>query len=291
MDQISKTLIKFGLTDNETKIYLETLKEDDLSPFKLAHLTGIPRTTIYEILMNLSLKGLVRLESSDGFTKQQTRVKAKNPSILRDLLWQKRQDISNLELEIVDILPSLKGDYHQSESNADFQFFPGIQGVKKVYFTEYIANPHLPIHAIDNMMPMDVFGRQAVNQDIDKWLSSKPQQNTEIKEVIGLTPWTKHVLGYQLARDPEYFKYRNIRYIDDPHFIINQRIVIQGTTLRIATSHQEEVWGLVINSPSLSQSWQSIFQFLWHQSTPITIDLIKSWGKNEFYQAENKSQK
>jgi hypothetical protein len=178
MDQINKTLIKFGLTDNETKIYLETLKEDDLSPFKLARLTGIPRTTVYEILMSLSLKGLVRLESSDGFTKQQTRVKAKNPSILRDLLWQKRQNISNLELEIVDILPSLKGDYHQSESNADFQFFPGIQGAKRVYFTEYIANPHLPIHAIDNMMPMDVFGRQAVNQDIDKWLSSKPQQNT-----------------------------------------------------------------------------------------------------------------
>ena len=55
MDKTQRILANFGLNDNETKVYLASLKQDGLGPFKLSQLTGIPRTTIYETLMSLSL--------------------------------------------------------------------------------------------------------------------------------------------------------------------------------------------------------------------------------------------
>lgn len=286
MDHISRVLSRFGLTESEAKIYRQVLLQDDLSPFKLSQLTNIPRTTIYEILMNLSLKGLVRLDQSDGFTKQQTRVRAHNPSILRQIVHQKRDQLSRLDVDLVDILPSLKGDYHRSNSNSDFQFFPGIDGAKKIYFSEYTTVSKSPIWAFENLMPMDAFGKQPINKEIDQWLSQHLKTSTEVKEIVGLTPWAKHVLSYQYQRDSRYMSRRQIRYIDDPSFLLNQRIVIHADTVKISTIHQDESWGARISSPSLASTLSSIFQFVWNHALPLTDSIISSWGPNEFLQAE-----
>ena len=127
MNLTNKILTNFGLTENEIKVYLECLKETDLGPFKIANLTGIPRTTIYEILTSLSLKGLVELQQSDGLTKQQTKVRAKNPTTIRDIVRAKKQKLSQLEVDVVEILPFLNKEYFKDEANADFQ----LKGRKK----------------------------------------------------------------------------------------------------------------------------------------------------------------
>ena len=85
MDFVDKTLVAFGLTDKEARVYRAALNYEETSPFALSRETKIPRTTVYEILFNLSLKGLVTLVQSDGFSKQQTRIKARNPSMLREI--------------------------------------------------------------------------------------------------------------------------------------------------------------------------------------------------------------
>jgi sugar-specific transcriptional regulator TrmB len=138
MDQVHHTLSRFGLTKNETDVYLAALKLNETSPFELARLTGIPRTTVYDILMTLSLKGLVTLTQSDGFTKQQTRIRAKNPSTLRSILRQKQKDLTSLEIDVMDILPQLKNDFQKQDANADFQFYPGIEGAVKVMTNDYL---------------------------------------------------------------------------------------------------------------------------------------------------------
>ena len=115
---ILETLKRFGLSENETKVYLESLKHNETSPFQLSKATGIPRTTVYDVVMELSLKGLIELEQSDGIQKQQTKIRAKNPSILRTILQGKRKELTSLELDILNFLPNLKADFHQNKVNA-----------------------------------------------------------------------------------------------------------------------------------------------------------------------------
>ena len=161
---VVNALKNFGLSKNEIAVYCEAIKHEESSPFTLSQATGIPRTTVYDVLMGLSLKGLIELQQSDGFSKQQTRIKANNPSVLRQILRQKRRALTRTEVDIVSILPFLKGDFHGSEPHADFRFFPGIEGAKTVMYGEHSDGVDVPISVFDNQMPMDAFGAKEMDE-------------------------------------------------------------------------------------------------------------------------------
>jgi len=287
MNLINKILTNFGLTKNEIKVYLECLKETDLGPYKLANLTGIPRTTIYEVLTSLSLRGLVELEQSDGFTKQQTKVKAKNPTSIREIIRNKKRKLAELEVDIVEVLPFLNNDYFKEESNANFQFFEGIAGAKKVYFSE-VGTHEVPMYIFDNLMPMNVFGKEMINKDVGLSTEDILKRGGIVKELGVMSEWARHVLTYQVARDKNYLVARDQRLLDIAGIEFNQRIVVQGNWINISCAKEEEAWGIKINSESLSKTMTSIFNVLWNLAKPITNEVVKSWGKNEFWEEEQK---
>ena len=169
MDPINKTLTEFGLNDSEIKVYLQCLKEDSLTPFKIAKLTNIPRTTVYDILLNLSLKGLIDLQQSQGFEKQQTKIHAKNPFIIREILQNKRKQLFELEADVIQILPQLKSDFLHTTLPPNIQYFPGKEGLKKVYFGETEFTDATEAFVFDNRMPMDVMSREEINDEINQF--------------------------------------------------------------------------------------------------------------------------
>lgn len=291
-ETILEALKKFGLSKNEAVVYLESLKKDELSPFQIAKLTKIPRTTVYDILMTLSLKGLVELEQSDGFKKQQTLVRAKNPSIMRAILQNKRKELIETESDIVNILPMLKEDFHKDKSNADFRFYPGIKGAKKVYF-ESINFETLDqfdnIYAWDMQLPMDAFGIDAMNMDISENNVKKTQLKIKTKELMPLNDWTKHVMTYQVQRDPTYLNHTEYHAIENPAFNIFARLQIAGNYIWITCVHEKETWGLIIKSKHLSLTLKSIFLQNWAYSIPIDKKIIDSWGENPFVKSLDKS--
>ena len=289
MDPVKKALIKFGLSLNEAKIYQEALKYEETSPYSLSKITKIPRTTVYEIIMSLALKGLVELEKSDGITKQQTKIRAKNPSEMRKILQKKRSDLMHTEVDIVGILPLLKADYQIAQSNSDFAFYPGIEGARKVYLSETNEEIDLPVVAWDYQVPMDAFGTETINKDIEKAREFKKKAKYKSKELMPLNDWTRHVMSYQYGRDPSYIDYIEHRFIDSPIFNFKQRLSVKGSRIRITSIEEGESWGLIINSPSLAKSLESLFYILWQTATPITHELIKSWGESEYLKAERKA--
>jgi predicted transcriptional regulator len=282
VDLKTKILKQFGLSENETLVYLESLKKDDLSPYQISKLTGIPRTTVYDVLMSLSLKGLVELDQSDGFTKQQTKVKAKNPSVLRKILQQKRKDLVGLETDIAHIMPELKGFFHKSDSNADFKFYPGIEGAREVTLRNEEYDIALPEVSWDYLIPLDIFGSANLNKSVSIGNSKRLREGISDKILIPFNDWTRHVLSYQYQRDNNYLENREFRYIDASFFEIFNTVIIQGEFIKITSVEEDEAWGLVIKSKSLSKTFMSLFELTWSVATPVTKEKIKSWGENEF---------
>ncbi len=286
MKDFIKPLKKFGLTENEAKVYIECLRQDELSPFQISKLTKIPRTTVYDILMSLSLKQLVELEQSDGFQKQQTKVKAKNPSILRKILQKRRDDSYKVEVEISEILPELKGIFHKEDANANFKFYPGIEGAKKVYLTMENTDLNVDMYSWSQLMPHDVFGSEYVNKDVLTATAARKKTGTIAKELVPLNAWTKHVITYQYQLDPNYIANREFRYIDGTIFECYLDFVIKGESIRVTCAEGEEVWGLYMRSTALTSTFKSIFMLTWQMATPITKEIIESWGKNKYLEAE-----
>ena len=284
--QIKQALTSFGLTDNEITIYCQAIKHDQTSPYVLSKETGIPRTTVYDVIMSLSLKGLLQLQQSDGFTKQQTKIKANNPSILRSILRQKRHQLTAAEVDILEILPLLKQDYHQEKPNANFQFYPGIKGASKVLFNQTDPSINIPTCAFENLMRMDSFGSNQMDKSIDHENEQFLKNNNPIKELIVLNDWSKHVISYQYHRNPNYIISRQIRYLDNPIIKFNLSLAIRGTRLYITCAEKDEIWGIIINSLALSTTLQSIFDLLYLTATPITAQTIESWGIDDYLQYE-----
>lgn len=292
MNSIIKVLKEFGLSDNEAVVYIECLRHDVLSPFQIAKATAIPRTTVYDILMGLSLKGLVELEQSTGFEKQQTKVRSKNPSVLRKILQQRREDTYKVEVDISEVLPELKGMFHKDEANADFRFFPGIEGAKKVYFSmEASGDVNIPEDYWTYLMPLDVFGSENINKDVAEGTKIRKKLGAKSRDLIPLNAWTKHVLTYQYSLDPDYLKTRDFRYIEGSIFECFQDIMIKGDYIKITCTEEDEVWGLSIKSTALSKTFRSIYNLTWQMATPITEEMVKAWGENGFLKMQQLKRK
>lgn len=283
MDLIDHALVRFGLTASEAKVYRSALSLAETSPFELSRITGIPRTTVYEIVGDLALKGLLTIKKSDGFSKQQTKITAKNPSILREVIAGRREELAETELDIVDILPNLKSGFAGGENHTDFRFYPGIIGAREVM--EMGMNSEMT-YSWNCMLPMDAFGREYTNKIVD--LENKNSKYSNTKYLIPLNKWTKHALSYQTQRNKGYLKNHQFRYIDSPGFNIHQEIYLKGQRIYIICADGDETWGMVIKSKSLTSTFGSMFLWMWEKATPITMNLIQSWGPNEFLEAEKR---
>jgi len=288
MDEAKKVLIQYGLTENEATVYITCLQNERLTPFVIAKMTHIPRTTVYDALMNLSLKGLIRLDQGDVFSKRQTIVKANNPSVLRSILAQKREQLFNLEAKVSEVLPSLKGMFHKDDPNATIEFLPGADGVKKVHHDPEFESVNLPSYAWDKLMPLDLWGSEEMNRLVSESNQRRTQITYPDKELVPLNNWTKHVITYQFERDPTYLDQTEFRYIDNLVFDMYLRLCIKGEFVRISCYEEDEIWGLKINSKALAKSMLAIYQLTWQQAVPITKELITKWGKNEFLASQKK---
>lgn len=281
----TQVLKEFGLSENESVVYQAALQLGETSPYAIAKETGVPRTTVYAVLTDLALKGLIELESATGLMKQQTKVKAKNPSALREILWKKRESLIKQEVDILEILPYLKKEYLKDETNADFQFFPGMDGANKVMF-DY-DDVDQDIFVFDYQIPMDATGSKRMNEGVDKGIRIWSKGKSVEYNITSLTPWSKHVLSYQVQRNPHYLDRVEYRYLPFELSSLSVMIRAKGDRIWIVSVKGEEVWGLKIRSSNLSNSIKEIHQALWKIALPITKEMISSWGPNEYLQTEN----
>ncbi|MCA9392324.1 hypothetical protein KC614_03930 [candidate division WWE3 bacterium] len=282
-----ETLLDFGLTEKEAVVYLACLKEETSTPFTLAKKTKIPRTSIYDIISSLALKGLLTLKTSDGFTKQQTLIRANNPSVLREVIRQKHQKLNELELDIVNILPRLREDYHRGSTDSNFEYLAGIEGARETLIREEQAmtTTKTDVLIITQLLPMDIFGMQPLNTDVDVTLQAGVQK----LKIIPLNDWSKHVLGYQYGRNASYVTQNQIRYVDELKFKIELRMTIIGEYIYKTCAEKDEVWGMIIKSKAYANTLRGMFHEVWKTATPVTEEFVQSLGENDMLKQERKT--
>lgn len=290
MDRAKKVLAKYGLTDKEIDIYLACLNEADLTPFKISQITKIPRTTVYSVLSELALKGLIELNQPEGLEKQQTLVLAKNPSILRKKLWEKRDKLQDLEVDVAEILPALRNNFLKGETDSNFKFLPGVEGAIEAFRDDY-DNIDLPLYAFDYLQPMDAIGRKRMNEVVNVDAAKRSAYKTKEYTLLPLSKWTKHVLTYQAERNPDYLENAEWRYVDTPIFDTSVRISIKGDRIKVSCVEEKELYGIFIQSKALAMSLRSMHQVLWQGAKEITKEMIKKWGPNAYLQAERMKKK
>jgi len=119
MEEFQEKLKKTGLTGNESKVYLELLKQGELSANELAKKIDMDRTLTYTVLNNLIKKGVISyvIKSNKKFFK------AENPENLLNSLKEK-------EVFINDLIPQLKKIQQIKDIPYEINIYEGKEGLR-----------------------------------------------------------------------------------------------------------------------------------------------------------------
>ena len=127
-DLLLATLLEFGLSDKEVRIYLALLELELATVFELAKHTGINRSSAYVVLESLKKKGLVGISDD----KKIRRYIAVSPDVLAQMAqasWKKQEAIKD---NLLSILPDLKALHKETKRRPVVKIYEGKEGIVNV---------------------------------------------------------------------------------------------------------------------------------------------------------------
>ncbi len=119
-------LKEIGLTDNEIKVYLAMLEEDESLASAIAEKTKINRSLMYTILNNLMEKGMV----SYVIKENRKYFRATDPEKILNVLKEKEDIIKRQEEEIKKIIPDLRKLKVPRKEEVKVEIYRGKEGNK-----------------------------------------------------------------------------------------------------------------------------------------------------------------
>lgn len=128
---ITASLEEMGLTNDESKVYLELLK-DPSTHLQLSFTTGINRTTIYRIVNDLEHKSLVAKRTDD----RGTYICATEPASLEVGIISEEEKILQKRKVLGDLLPYLNTIHNGDPSVFIVHTYYGKDGLKQMAWHE-----------------------------------------------------------------------------------------------------------------------------------------------------------
>ncbi|KKT35755.1 MAG: Transcriptional regulator, TrmB [Parcubacteria group bacterium GW2011_GWA2_44_12] len=243
MSTISHALSQFGLTHNQSNVYLALLELGEAKTQDIAKRAKILRTTAYEVLEQLKAIGLATVSYRKG-----VRVYiGESPKKLDQLLDAKKKTIH-------DVLPELESLYNISGFKPKMRYYEGIEGYKTVYGdTLNVTSKRL--YAILSMQDLlDTVGENYMDGYIQRRISAGIHLSVIRSETKDIKPiWPD---------DPKYL--RMLRYAPSG-FIFPLTMYIYDNKVSLMSSKHEN-FGMIIESHEFMETQKALFDVLWSAS-------------------------
>lgn len=235
---------QIGLTEKEAKVYLACIEKGNSPVSHIAEAAGINRVTTYSILEKLVQKGLVSF-----FTKKKIKYfSAADPEIVVEE-YEKRAK------ELKSALPDLKRLTGQT-SHPQIRFFEGLDGIKTIYADTLSSKTD-----ILNYSNSDEIRKHWPNYDTE-YVKKRAKKEIFLK---GLAP--KDQAGEKVHKEDKKY-HREMRLLPENQFDFTNEINIYDNKVAII-SFNNELIGMIIESPAIAKSQRAIFNMCWQYSEII----------------------
>jgi len=232
---IIETLKKFGLSDNESKIYILLLEEGPLVAGKISAKSSIHRRTVYDTINSLINYGLVNYSIKEN----KKLFDASDPQKLVQM-------IDNTKKEITNILPILKQKQNQVINVSEARIYTGRKGIISILEDILRYNEIL------------TFGSHGRSKEILGpyfELHHKKRRRNEIK--------SKFLLSERLrSSDILDSLFAEIRYLDKSYDSKIATIITEEKVLIIIWN--DDPIGVVIESHDVCHAFRNYFNIIWN---------------------------
>lgn len=130
--ELKEILKKFGLTDNEIKVYIKLITLGESTASNLGKEIRMERRTVYDVIQKLLEKSLVSFIEKDD----KKFYKVVNPLRVLDILEEREEDLRKIRQEFVKIIPNLEELMKKGEKHVDARILFGREGIKTMYMDE-----------------------------------------------------------------------------------------------------------------------------------------------------------
>ncbi|MDD4990023.1 MAG: helix-turn-helix domain-containing protein [Candidatus Pacebacteria bacterium] len=239
--QLQTTLKEFGLTDNETRVYLAALELGQATIQELSKKAGVKRTTVYTTIEWLKDKGLLS-QTKKG---KKTLFLAENPDRIARFSEKRHQQIK-------DALPELKSIFNASQTKPTFQFYEGREGFLTVYEDILKDNPKefLSIASSEHFY-------EHVDENYEsRWVKKRLAKGMTLRWLDFQTPATE-----ALHREDSKFL-REIRFLPKGFPFTSTMFLYNNKTV-VISGKQKDFLAVVIENQEFSQMFKAFFEMLW----------------------------
>lgn len=246
MPNIESALERWGMSQKEIKVYVALLELGEATVVRLAEVTRINRTTLYDILTALVEKGLAGSTVKDKIKY----FYASKPRVLVETLKERLAAVQA-------VLPELVKRMGTVGKRPKIEFYEGPKGIDAVH--EDVLSTAKQINAYGSY---DIANKAAKYQSLDF-------RKRRLKHKISMTAITdQSVTEIELRKLKEYRKLTTI-FIDEELRTMPTWTYIYENKVAILSFEKEQFFGVVIESPSIVAKEQFIFAKLMKQSKPV----------------------
>ncbi|MDO8524630.1 MAG: helix-turn-helix domain-containing protein [bacterium] len=245
--QVITSLKKYGLTENEAKIYVALLKLIEAPAFQIALKSEVARGTVYHTLENLKHKGFV-CEFKKGNVRYFT---PESPHTLLNALKQKNEIIGA-------ILPQLTAMQDDKGLKPDIALFFGKEGIKKVYndiLKTLKKNKEKRLLAISQPQIFSLLPKF-----FPKWIVQREKIGAFACLILPNTE-KGHLLATQYKKEG----WGEIRFLPS-NYNWNGAINIYGEKIALFSFEKELLSAIIIENKVIAEMLRNFFKFFWENA-------------------------
>jgi len=243
LEKYHHQLEQFGLSRNETEVYMGLIQHGAGTASEIAKITALNRSTTYVQLTSLIAYGLV----STYKLKKKTCFSAESPINLERLLDKKISEMQAQKQNIEALIPDLLQVFSKNDTSPDIRTFEGKEGLITMrneltasgvteYYAAYSFDHLYEIFSVDELME---FSNKRANAGIHAYIIYNKQGR-----------FAKTVPLQELRRVPR------------AAFPFKADIYVYGDTVSIAST-AGKIFGVTIKNQNIADSARSLFLLAW----------------------------
>ena len=243
--EAEKTLLEVGFSEKEIAIYIALLSLGKGIVTKISRTAGVSRTTTYDVLDNLSQKGLVKISGKEP--KQE--YIAESPDHLEKFIREEAEKKKNNLEKVEFIIPELFSFYNAKEV-PKVRYYEGVEGLKEIFEDTLTAEKEIVGYAVGT----DAF--EAVGEKyLRDYFRRRVEKNIKVRVIAPDDPDTLKVT----SNDKEELR-ESLTVPRDKFYFTTETNIYNN---KILTVSWKEEFAVLIESKEIADAQKKIFELAW----------------------------
>ena len=263
-DSLSILLEPFGLSAEESGIYLHLLESGGHSALGLSKCMKLPRTRVYRILDRLVEKGMAVQSLAD----QGSRYEAASPQALQLKVLEQEKKAESLKNSLPLVLEELGNLSGSGMKSNKVLYYSGQRGLLQVTHNSLRAKGELLTMEISDM---NAFMDQETAEELRREFVKNKIKVRTITNLSSMDDWTEVT---EMVKNNW-----QIRHLPESLMKIQFEVLIYNNVYVLYQYNGGDVFCVEIYNQKLVDQKKQIFEFMWRSATPMQI--LSPNGKGE----------